>query len=109
MLCFRNEYSDEVRNKRVKRAHYKDFAGASQPLRGWMGKEDEETIMPGKETAEPEFVAFVGIDWADQKHVWSLQRAEAGELEHSRKQSRPGWGNCVDDSDMVRSRWPWSR
>jgi hypothetical protein len=36
---------------------------------------------------EPEFVAFVGFDWADQKHVWSLQKAdsrqrEAGELEH---------------------------
>lgn len=36
---------------------------------------------------EPEFVAFVGIDWADQKHVWCLQaansaRREDGELEH---------------------------
>ena len=36
---------------------------------------------------EPEFVAFVGIDWADQKHVWCLQKAnsrqrEAGELQH---------------------------
>ena len=41
-----------------------------------------ETTQP-----EPEFVAFVGIDWADQKHVWCLQEAnsaqrEAGELEH---------------------------
>ena len=58
-------------------------------MRGLMGKEDEETTMSGKETvqAEPEFVAFVGIDWADQKHVWCLQKAnstqrEAGELEH---------------------------
>lgn len=37
--------------------------------------------------AEPEFVAFVGVDWADQKHVWCLQaansaRQENGELEH---------------------------
>jgi len=37
---------------------------------------------------EPEFVAFVGIDWADQKHVWCLQAAnsaqrENGELEHT--------------------------
>src|ERR1700758_3883208 len=36
---------------------------------------------------EPKCVAFVGIDWADQKHVWSLQAAnstqrEQGELEH---------------------------
>ena len=72
--------------------------------------------MSGKETvqAEPEFVAFVGIDWADQKHVWCLQKAnsrqrEAGELSTGRKPSRPGWGNCVDDSGMVRSRWRWSR
>ena len=45
--------------------------------------------MSGKETKQPEleFVAFVGIDWADQKHVWCVQAAgstqrERGELEH---------------------------
>ena len=37
---------------------------------------------------EPLFAAFVGIDWADQKHVWCLQAAgltqrEFGELAHS--------------------------
>jgi transposase len=37
---------------------------------------------------EPEFAAFIGIDWADQKHIWSLQTAdseqrESGELEHT--------------------------
>jgi len=37
---------------------------------------------------EPGFAAFVGIDWADQKHVWCLQAAgaaqrESGELEHT--------------------------
>src|SRR5690242_16568176 len=37
---------------------------------------------------EPEFAAFIGIDWADQKHIWCLQVAgskqrESGELEHS--------------------------
>jgi len=84
----RNEYSDEVRNKAVKRAHYKDFAEA-RPASAWVeDKEDEETTMSGKEKVpEPEFVAFVGIDWADQKHVWSWQNAdstqqESGELEH---------------------------
>src|SRR5260370_358846 len=40
-----------------------------------------------EKVGEPEFVAFVGIDWADQKHVWCLQAAnsakrEGGELEH---------------------------
>jgi transposase len=37
---------------------------------------------------EPGFAAFVGIDWADQKHVWCLQavdaaQRESGELEHT--------------------------
>ena len=36
---------------------------------------------------EPEFAAFLAIDWADQKHVWALQLAgsekrEQGEIEH---------------------------
>jgi transposase len=38
--------------------------------------------------AEPRFAAFVAIDWADQKHVWSLQPADSeerqrGEIEHT--------------------------
>ena len=37
---------------------------------------------------EPEFAAFVGMDWADQKHVWCLQgrdstKRENGELKHT--------------------------
>ena len=37
---------------------------------------------------EPEFAAFVGIDWADKKHVWCLravgwEKRESGELEHN--------------------------
>jgi hypothetical protein len=40
-------------------------------------------VVPG-----PQFAAFVGIDGADQKHVWCLQAAgseqrESGELEHT--------------------------
>jgi Transposase. len=40
-----------------------------------------------KMDSEPEFAAWVGIDWADRKHVWCLQAAgsrkrEGGELEH---------------------------
>jgi transposase len=36
---------------------------------------------------EPQFAAFVGMDWADQKHAWCLQAAgstqrQSGELEH---------------------------
>ena len=40
-----------------------------------------------QQAQEPQFAAFVGIDWADRKHVWCLQEAgsakrESGELEH---------------------------
>jgi transposase len=44
---------------------------------------------------EPRFAAFVGIDWADQKHVWCLQamdskKRESGELEHT-PEAVEGW------------------
>jgi transposase len=37
---------------------------------------------------EPQFAAFIGIDWADKKHMWCLQAAgsekrESGELVHT--------------------------
>jgi transposase len=37
---------------------------------------------------EPQFAAFVGLDWADQKHAWCLQavgatQRESGEVEHT--------------------------
>jgi transposase len=39
-------------------------------------------------TAEPEFAAFVGLDWADQKHCWQLRVAgssseEPGEMKNT--------------------------
>jgi len=38
--------------------------------------------------SEPRFAAFVAIDWADKKHVWSMQAADSkepqrGEIDHS--------------------------
>jgi hypothetical protein len=38
---------------------------------------------------EPEFVAFVGIDWADQKHAWCWQRAGATRREHGEVEHTP--------------------
>ncbi len=42
----------------------------------------------GAENPEPQYAAFLAIDWADQKHAWSLQEAnsaqrERGEVEHT--------------------------
>ena len=38
--------------------------------------------------AEPDFAAFIAIDWADKKHFWSMrvagaQKVERGELENT--------------------------
>ena len=47
--------------------------------------------MSGRETVQPEvkFVAYVGIDWADQKHVWCLQAAGSTERESGELEQRP--------------------
>jgi len=45
-------------------------------------------MMQTDSSAEPQFAAFVAIDWADQKHAWSLQAAgsdqrESDEMKHT--------------------------
>jgi len=40
------------------------------------------------ERSEPDFAAFIGIDWADQRHAWALQTTtqgamERGDLDHT--------------------------
>ena len=47
--------------------------------------------MSGKETRKPEleFVAYVGIDWADQKHVWCLQAAGSTQREFGELEQKP--------------------
>jgi transposase len=37
---------------------------------------------PHSLSGEPSFAAFVAMDWADQKHVWSLQSAGSQRREH---------------------------
>jgi len=38
---------------------------------------------------EPNFGAFVAMDWADQKHVWSLQTTHSDQREHGEIQHTP--------------------
>jgi transposase len=40
-------------------------------------------------TAEPEWAAFVAIDWADKKHYWRLAAAGSGEQEQGEMESTP--------------------
>jgi len=40
------------------------------------------------ERSEPDFAAFIGIDWADQRHAWALQTTtqkaiESGNIDHT--------------------------
>lgn len=49
--------------------------------------------------AEPEWVAFVAIDWADQKHYWTMA-AEGGKQESGEMESTPeavdGWATGLN-------------
>ena len=70
---------------------YKGFAGSKAGLvRLRFREEVSKSTMSEVESIQsgPEFAAFIGIDWADQKHTWALQTAgskqrESGELEHT--------------------------
>jgi transposase len=49
---------------------------------------EEKPMIQTDSTEEPKFAAFVAIDWADQKHAWSLQAAgsdqrQADEVKHT--------------------------
>ncbi len=46
--------------------------------------------MPPIQNPEPEFAAFVAIDWADQKHYWSLQVPGLQQIE------RGAWDNMPE-------------
>lgn len=39
--------------------------------------------------AEPQWAAFVGIDWADKKHRWSLRPADGGKIERGELENTP--------------------
>jgi transposase len=39
--------------------------------------------------AEPDFAAFVAIDWADQKHYWSLRAAGSKQIERGEVKNTP--------------------
>lgn len=52
-------------------------------------KTTEESAVRERQTAEPQFAAFVAIDWADQEHVWCLQVAGSEQSEKGRVKNTP--------------------
>jgi hypothetical protein len=63
---------------------------------------------------EVKFVAFVGIDWADQKHVWCLQKAISSEREFGELEQKPetveAWvGELCRRLGLGPIWWRWSK
>src|SRR5512140_381363 len=48
-----------------------------------------EKELQTKAAPEPQWAAFVAIDWADQKHSWRLAAADTGQQEHGEIESTP--------------------
>lgn len=38
---------------------------------------------------EPQWAAFIAIDWADREHIWRLQAAESESCEHGKLEQTP--------------------
>jgi transposase len=75
------------------RLYYKSFAGTKPgPAEKDRLRREEDVstlpISPVQSQPEPEFAALVAIDWADEKHLWSLEdtathRRERGAILHT--------------------------
>lgn len=52
-------------------------------------KTTEESAVRERQAAEPQFAAFVAIDWADQEHVWCLQVAGSEQSEKGTVKNTP--------------------
>jgi transposase len=48
-----------------------------------------EQTRQAEQKAEPEFAAFVAIDWADKKHYWSLRAAGSKQIERGEVENTP--------------------
>jgi transposase len=69
------------------RLSYIDFAEQSCLLPMY-AKGAFEKMVDKNQKQETEFAAFVGIDWADEKHAWAMQipgnpKVERGDLDHT--------------------------
>ena len=69
--------------------------------------------MDNSASASPPIVAWVGLDWADQKHDVCLQAGGSAHLEHTVVEHKPealqsGSPSCVADSRKAPSPSPWN-
>jgi hypothetical protein len=45
--------------------------------------------MSNESLSEPQWAAYVAIDWADREHVWKMQPAESGPCESGKVEQTP--------------------
>jgi hypothetical protein len=91
--CFHDEFSGNVW---ILEDYYKHF-GETRPAcplrfieeRNKVDQQIQEVTQQGATVREPEFAAFIAIDWADSKHYWSLSTAESNRLERGTLDNTP--------------------
>jgi transposase len=73
--------------------YYKSLGEARSACRNRTVYKETDAMEQNRQAAqnnpEPEFAAFVAIDWADQKHYWSLREAGSKRIERGEVENTP--------------------
>src|SRR5262249_7299705 len=72
------------------RASRKQSRPAAMRARGWRKQMQQAWLKARGASEEPEFVAFVGIDWGDEEHVWCWQAGGEKKRESGKLASQAG-------------------
>ncbi len=69
---------------------------------------------PSSPAAAPPFAAFIGLDWADQKHAWALQEAGSQHVEQGQVDNTPeamhAWVTELTSRFIAnQSPWLWNK
>jgi len=77
-----------------------------------MNSNSAAAIAPAVACAEPEYAAFVSLDWADEQHAWALQVHGQADIQQGTLKNTPEaveqWGNNWPSVlTGVAWRWHW--
>ena len=84
-MPFASKTNTQMLSDRLRPTFYMDFAGAKARLQEGI---DRRRMRDANES-EIEFAAYIGIDWAEQKHACTLQSSTASGLEESELIHKP--------------------
>jgi transposase len=87
-----------LKNETLKTIHYKLFAGTKP---AWRLQQTHQMNNQDNTLYEPSFAAFIGLDWADEKHAFALclpdgSQMESGQLDHT-PQSLQQWAQKLQE------------